>query len=91
MDHYWLPGTPQSFDRHPWEGFAVVFGTNILGLFIVVFRRDVVWTVGATWINAAIFTRRPKTLAVNVRPASSPCSSRQALTHGRLRPSPSRC
>jgi hypothetical protein len=46
-----------------------VLGTNLVGLAIVVFRRDVVWTVGATWLNAALFSQRPKPVPVYVRPS----------------------
>jgi hypothetical protein len=45
---------------------AQVLATNIVGLLIVVFRRDLVWCVGATWLDAALIAQRPKPFPVYV-------------------------
>ncbi|PBK84625.1 hypothetical protein ARMGADRAFT_1055522 [Armillaria gallica] len=54
------PGPPIDPNAYQWPGFGVVFGTNILGLLVVVFRRDIVWCVAATWICVSIWSLRPK-------------------------------
>ncbi|ESK85664.1 hypothetical protein Moror_9933 [Moniliophthora roreri MCA 2997] len=54
------PGPPVNYSENPWPGFGVVFGTNILGLLVIIFRRDIVWCVAATWICISIWTERPK-------------------------------
>ncbi|KAK7032630.1 hypothetical protein VNI00_012894 [Paramarasmius palmivorus] len=54
------PGPPVNYSENPWPGFGVVFGTNLLGLLVVIFRRDIVWCVAATWICISIWAERPK-------------------------------
>ncbi|KII91749.1 hypothetical protein PLICRDRAFT_38586 [Plicaturopsis crispa FD-325 SS-3] len=51
---------PGAYDNHPWPGFGVAFGTNLIGLIVVLARRDVVWTVAATWLCVAVWSQRPK-------------------------------
>jgi len=66
MGHYWTPGRPQDYAHHQWEGFGVVLGTNFVGLIIVIFRRDIVWCLGATWLSASLVAQRPKPFPVYV-------------------------
>jgi hypothetical protein len=61
-------GPPTGSTKDIWPGFGVVLGTNLLGLFVVMFRRDIVWCVAATWICVSIWTQRPKAVPINVRP-----------------------
>ncbi|KAF9011836.1 hypothetical protein BDQ17DRAFT_1272201 [Cyathus striatus] len=56
-----VPGPPPTYSGwHVWPGFGVVFGTNLLGLIVVLTRRDIVWCVAATWICVSIWSLRPK-------------------------------
>ncbi|KAJ7291067.1 hypothetical protein C8J57DRAFT_1112860 [Mycena rebaudengoi] len=48
------------YNSHPWPGFGVVFGTNLVGLLVIALRRDIVWCVAATWICVSIWSLRPK-------------------------------
>ncbi|KAL0579419.1 hypothetical protein V5O48_002590 [Marasmius crinis-equi] len=36
------PDHPLDFNAYQWPGFGVLFGTNMLGLIVVIFRRDIV-------------------------------------------------
>ncbi|KIK55577.1 hypothetical protein GYMLUDRAFT_175444 [Collybiopsis luxurians FD-317 M1] len=54
------PGPPRDYAEHPWPGFGVVLGTNLLGLIVVILRRDIVWCVSATWICVSIWALKPK-------------------------------
>ncbi|EKM75927.1 hypothetical protein AGABI1DRAFT_131825 [Agaricus bisporus var. burnettii JB137-S8] len=45
---------------HVWPIFGVVLGTNLVGLLVVILRRDIVWTIAATWICVSIWSERPK-------------------------------
>lgn len=72
LGHWWSPGEPQRYAQHQWEGFGVVLATNLIGLLIIIFRRDVVWCAGATWLCAATFTQRPKPFSIYVRPLPHP-------------------
>ena len=47
-------------------GFAVVLGTNLLGLLVIILRRDIVWCVAATWIAVSIWAAQPKPAPVYV-------------------------
>jgi len=58
------PGEPQHYARHQWVGFAVVLGVNVLGLLVVILRRDIVWCISASWICASIWSRSPKPMPV---------------------------
>ncbi|KAF8511317.1 hypothetical protein JB92DRAFT_2935233 [Gautieria morchelliformis] len=59
---------PKDASRHymdyQWEGFAVVIVTNVVSLLIIALRRDIVWCIGAVWINICIWTARPKSTPV---------------------------
>lgn len=61
------PGPPINYTKHIWPGFGVVLGTNLVGLFVVMFRRDIVWCFAATWLCVSIWTERPKAVPINVR------------------------
>jgi len=61
-----IPGLPIDYTAHPWPGFGVVFGTNLLGLIVIALRRDIVWCVAATWICASIWSLRPKPAPVYI-------------------------
>ena len=41
--------------------------TNLLSLVVVLFRRDVIWAIAATWICISIWTASPKPAPVFVR------------------------
>ncbi|EGN92348.1 hypothetical protein SERLA73DRAFT_191309 [Serpula lacrymans var. lacrymans S7.3] len=56
----YAPDLPQDYTLHQWSGFGVSFGVNLLGLAVVITRRDIVWAVAATWICASIWSARPK-------------------------------
>ncbi|KAK0205376.1 hypothetical protein DFS33DRAFT_1373801 [Desarmillaria ectypa] len=60
------PGPPIDPNAYQWPGFGVVFGTNVLGLLVVVLRRDIVWCVAATWICVSIWSLRPKPAPVYI-------------------------
>ncbi|KAG7442841.1 uncharacterized protein BT62DRAFT_359936 [Guyanagaster necrorhizus] len=60
------PGPPIDPNAYQWAGFGVVLGTNILGLLVVVLRRDIVWCVAATWICISIWSLRPKPAPVYI-------------------------
>jgi hypothetical protein len=49
-----------------WAGFCVVLGINLLGLLVVIVRRDIVYAVAATWICISVFTARPKPAPVYI-------------------------
>lgn len=51
---------------HVWPVFGVVFGTNLVGLLVVLFRRDIVWTIAATWICISLWSLEPKPAPVKV-------------------------
>lgn len=61
------PNHPEQYDQHAWWGFAAVFAVNILGLAVIIARRDIVWAVAATWICVSEWSARPKPLPVLVR------------------------
>ncbi|KAJ3840941.1 hypothetical protein F5878DRAFT_723361 [Lentinula raphanica] len=54
------PGPPRDYADHPWPGFGVVLGTNLLGFLVIILRRDIVWCAAATWISISIWVLRPK-------------------------------
>ena len=60
-------GLPVNYNDYAWSGFAVVFGTNLLGLFVIIIRRDIVWCVAATWLAVSVWSKRPKPGPVYVR------------------------
>ncbi|KAG5652213.1 hypothetical protein H0H81_005792 [Sphagnurus paluster] len=55
------PGTPRHYSAwHAWLGFAVVMSTNLFALIFIVYRRDFVWCVAATWLCVSIWVESPK-------------------------------
>jgi len=60
----WSPGEQQHYGRFQWHGFGVILGVNLLGLIVIVLRRDIVWCVSASWICASIWTLAPKPFPV---------------------------
>jgi len=63
----WNPAhSPTQYDEHAWPGFGVALGINLLGLLVIIMRRDIVWAVAATWICISVFTARPKPSSVYV-------------------------
>jgi len=58
--------SPSHYNEHSWPGFGVVLGVNLLGLLVIILRRDIVWAVAATWICISVFTARPKPAPVYV-------------------------
>ncbi|KAF5348795.1 hypothetical protein D9756_009786 [Leucocoprinus leucothites] len=63
----YIPGSDISYSGwHIWPVFGVVLGTNLVGLIVVILRRDIVWTVAATWICVSIWTLRPKPAPVYI-------------------------
>jgi len=60
----WSPGEQQHYGRYEWQGFGVMLGVNLLGLVVIVLRRDIVWCVAASWICASIWTLAPKPFPV---------------------------
>jgi hypothetical protein len=62
-----VPGSPRDYSKwHAWTGFGVVLGTNLLGLIVVLLRRDIVCCVAATWVCVSIWSYRPKPSAVYI-------------------------
>ncbi|EIM87324.1 uncharacterized protein STEHIDRAFT_120974 [Stereum hirsutum FP-91666 SS1] len=66
LGHAWDPAHKDHYRAHQWEGFGVILGVNLLGLIIVAVRRDIVWCVGATWINVAIWATKLKPAPVYI-------------------------
>ncbi|KAL0946193.1 hypothetical protein HGRIS_012454 [Hohenbuehelia grisea] len=60
------PGIPIDYDKYPWSGFGVVFGSNLLGLAVIMLRRDFIWCVAATWVCVSIWSARPKPAPVYI-------------------------
>ncbi|KIK96998.1 hypothetical protein PAXRUDRAFT_137213 [Paxillus rubicundulus Ve08.2h10] len=54
------PDHPEEYDRYPWSGFAVVLAANLVGLVVILIRRDIIWALAATWICVSIWTAQPK-------------------------------
>ncbi|KAF7982791.1 hypothetical protein HWV62_25703 [Athelia sp. TMB] len=57
---------PTQYSRHEWAGFGVVLGINLVGLLVIILRRDIVWAVAATWICVSVFSARPKPAPVYI-------------------------
>ncbi|KAL1748253.1 hypothetical protein HDZ31DRAFT_30130 [Schizophyllum fasciatum] len=51
---------PELPARYIWPAFGVVLGTNILGLIVIVLRRDIVWAVASTWLCIALWAEPGK-------------------------------
>ncbi|KAF8415209.1 hypothetical protein L210DRAFT_2747988 [Boletus edulis BED1] len=50
----------EDYALHPWPGFAVVMSVNLLSLVVILFHRDIIWAIAATWICISIWTASPK-------------------------------
>jgi hypothetical protein len=63
------PGNPPAHYSawHAWSGFAVVMSTNVLAFLVIIFRRDIVWCVAATWLCISLWIETPKPAPVYVR------------------------
>ncbi|KAF6751667.1 hypothetical protein DFP72DRAFT_968340 [Ephemerocybe angulata] len=60
-------GPPRDYSKwHAWTGFGVVFGTNLVGMLVILLRRDIVWAAAATWICVSIWSLRPKPAPVYI-------------------------
>ncbi|KLO15509.1 hypothetical protein SCHPADRAFT_914398 [Schizopora paradoxa] len=66
LGHYWTEGDTKAYDNYMWEGFAVFFSINILGLVFIAVRRDIVWAVGAAWLAASVWNAPPKSAPVSI-------------------------
>lgn len=61
---HWESGHPAHYSDYAWEGFVVVLLSNLLALAATVLRGDVVWCVGTAWLDASIWSARPKSAPV---------------------------
>lgn len=60
LGYTWEPGKPNQYANHQWAGFGVVLLVNLIGLIVIVVRKDIVWCVAAVWIDVAIWSAKPK-------------------------------
>jgi len=65
IGHHWTEGSTKDYDAYKWEGFGVLLAMNLVGLLFIALRRDFIWTVGASWIAAAVWTQAPKSAPVS--------------------------
>lgn len=63
-----------------WEGFGVMLGVNLLGLLVIILRRDLVWCIGAVWVCVSVWSSRPKAAPVVVSLSSNPINSTLELS-----------
>lgn len=63
----WDYGQPKHYGDYAWEGFIVVLLSNLLAIAAILLRKDIVWSLGTAWLDAAIWTARPKSTPVQVR------------------------
>jgi len=81
------------YGRHAMAGFGVVLGINLVGLLVIILRRDIVWAVAATWICISVFSARPKPALVYIteilftvlHPLALVCSTIWVWLHHRRR------
>ncbi|KAI0267415.1 hypothetical protein BC834DRAFT_871219 [Gloeopeniophorella convolvens] len=66
LGHAWNPAHPDHYDKHQWEGFAVLLAVNVIGLLVIATRHDLVWCIGATWVCVAIWLEDPKPVPVYI-------------------------
>ena len=66
IHHYWPEGSTTDYDKYGWEGFAALLASNLIGLIVIATQRDVVWTIAATWLAAAVWKQGPKSAQVSV-------------------------
>lgn len=60
LGYTWEPGKPNQYANHQWAGFGVLLLVNLIGLLVIVVRKDIVWCVAAVWIDIAIWSEKPK-------------------------------
>lgn len=60
---FWDPKLPDA-SLYQWQGFAVVICTNVIGTLIVFIRQDIVWCIGALWINICMLIEGHKSAPV---------------------------
>ena len=60
LGYTWEPGKPNQYTSHQWAGFGVLLLVNLIGLIVIVIRKDVVWCIAAVWIDIAIWSAKPK-------------------------------
>ena len=56
------PAHRDNYTTWQWPAFGILIAVNFVGMAIIAARRDIVWTVGATWINISLW-------ATNYKPA----------------------
>lgn len=61
---YWKYDQPSHYSDYAWEGFTVVLVSNLLALVATIVRGDIVWCIGTAWLDAAIWSARPKSTPV---------------------------
>ncbi|OBZ76720.1 hypothetical protein A0H81_03220 [Grifola frondosa] len=71
LDLTWSPGEPQHYARGQRAGFGVMFGVILLGLLVIVLRRDIIWCVAASWICVSMWSLHPKPFPVFVNALQS--------------------
>jgi hypothetical protein len=64
LGYTWEPGKPNQYANHQWAGFGVILLVNLIGLIVIVVRKDIVWCIAAVWIDIAIWSAKPKPSAV---------------------------
>ncbi|KAL1721513.1 hypothetical protein EV715DRAFT_248948 [Schizophyllum commune] len=57
---------PELPARYIWPAFGVVVGTNVIGLLVVVLRRDIVWAVASTWLCVSLWAEPGKPEAIQI-------------------------
>ena len=60
LGYTWEPGKPNQYANHQWAGFGVLLLVNLIGLLVIVVRKDIVWCIAAVWIDIAIWSEKPK-------------------------------
>jgi len=60
LGYTWEPGKPNQYANHQWAGFGVILLVNLIGLIVIVVRKDIVWCIAAVWIDVAIWLAKPK-------------------------------
>ncbi|KDQ56859.1 hypothetical protein JAAARDRAFT_36328 [Jaapia argillacea MUCL 33604] len=66
LGYTYSPGEPQHYARYQTPAFVFLLLINLLGLLVIMVRRDVVWCVGATLICISIWVERPKPFIVYI-------------------------
>ncbi|VDB83157.1 unnamed protein product [Peniophora sp. CBMAI 1063] len=50
------PAHRDNYTIWQWPAFGILLGVNAVGMLIIAVRRDIVWTVGAAWINVSLWS-----------------------------------